>query len=710
MLAFRWKNFPDFETSGAKMNPLNELNPEQKIAAEHKDGPLLILAGAGSGKTKTITFRMLNLITHYHVSPENIIGVTFTNKAAKEMRERLKKFLPKNIKSPLLCTFHSLCIKILREHIHHFGYHSSFTIYDTSDQLSLIRQSLENRKDAKKFDRKIIQSIISKLKNNSIGPEDFVSSKFFDPTNNYHLVVTDVYPDYQKKLKLLNALDFDDLLFITVILLKNHPSVAMSLSQQFRYITVDEYQDTNPMQLDLIKSLTCAHQNICVVGDDDQSIYAFRGADVQIILNFNKHFKNAKTVSLEQNYRSTTPILNLANAMIAQNKNRHQKKLWSKYPSDELPLLWGCQDDDHEALIIADDINQMAAKGTAWSSMLILCRSNNQFIKIEDALKEGQIPYQLFGGQKFYEKKEIKDLISYLSFISNPKDDISLRRIINVPSRGIGDVTLENLNSTSIQDKLPISQVIQKNFATFKPSTQNALKSFLDLIQELRGNLNHFSLSEFVQELIKKTDYISYVQQYYKDQSLLAEIKKNDVLAFAESARRFQIRHETHSFKKAGSTRELLYEFLQFCMTQNNPQDDDEDESESPEKIKEMKNYVSVMTMHGSKGLEFDNVYIVGVEDEILPHKKTLDANEDVSEERRLFYVAITRAKKRLVMSYSKEKKIYNAMKERLKSRFLYHLDEYYTFQDRTNFGHLTKEEAENYKKNFFQDLSKLLD
>lgn len=693
------------------MNPLNELNHEQKIAAEFKNGPLLILAGAGSGKTKTITYRMLNLIINHHVSPENIIGVTFTNKAAKEMRERLKKHLPKNVKSPLLCTFHSLCIKILREHIHHFGYHSSFTIYDTSDQLSLIRESLEKRKDNKKFDRKIIQSIISKLKNNAISPEDFPSSKFFDTTNNYHHVVADIYPDYQRKLKLLNALDFDDLLFLTVKLLKSHPNVSLKLSKQFQYITVDEYQDTNPMQFDLIKELTSAHQNICVVGDDDQSIYAFRGADVQIILNFNKYFKNAKIVSLEQNYRSTTPILNLANAMIAQNKNRHLKKLWSNFNSTELPLLWSCQDDDHESLVIVDDINQLAGKGVPWSSFLILCRSNNQFIKIEDALKEGQIPYQLFGGQKFYEKKEIKDLISYLSFIVNPKDDISLRRIINVPSRGIGDTTLESLNSASVQQKLPIIQIIQQNLSSFKPSTQNALKSFLDLMHDLRFQLKTLSLGDFILELIKKIDYISYVQNFYKEQHLLADLKKNDILSFAESANRFEKRHVEFSFKKANTTYDLLYEFLQFCMTQNNPQDDeDEVDLENNEKLAQAKNYVSVMTMHGSKGLEFDNVYIVGVEDEILPHKKTLDANEDVSEERRLFYVAITRAKKRLVMSYSKEKKIYNTMKERLKSRFLFNLEEFYQLQDRTNFGHLTKEEAEEYKKNFFQGLSKMLD
>jgi DNA helicase-2/ATP-dependent DNA helicase PcrA len=678
------------------MHLLNDLNPEQRDAALHFQGPLLILAGAGSGKTKTITYRIAHLIQHHGVASTDICGVTFTNKAAKEMQQRIKKLLPKNIKPPLLCTFHALCIRILREHIHHLGFDKNFTIYDSSDQMSVIRQCLSNIKHSKNFDRKLVQSIISKLKNNRISARKFSDSKYFDPSNEYHHVVADVFPEYQRKLKLLNALDFDDLLFYTVDLLNSFPTALESVARKFQYLLVDEYQDTNPMQFELIQLLTSKHQNICVVGDDDQSIYAFRGADVGIILNFSKYFKNAKTISLEQNYRSTKNILDLANVMIAQNKYRHPKKLWSTIESSELPLLWSCQDDEHEALVISDDVLNLRKQGQAWSQIAVLCRSNNQFLKIEDAFKENQIPYEVFGGQKFYEKKEIKDLLSYLAYLSNPKDDIALRRIINVPSRGIGDQTLETLNTLSLEKDLGITQIINQELKIFRPSTQQALLEFLALINDLRSQLLELPLATVVQSLIEKINYISYIKMTYSSQPSIAELKKNDVTHLVDSIERFEKRH---SYKNA---RECLYEFLQFSMLQNSPSGDDESEVNQ--------DVVSMMTMHASKGLEFDYVYLPGVEEEILPHKKTIELNEDISEERRLFYVAITRARKKLVMSYAKEKKIYNAQRERLCSRFLQNLDAYFTYQDRTTLGHLTEEEAQAYKKNFFNDLSKLLD
>lgn len=682
------------------MNLLNALNPKQREAVEHTEGPLLILAGAGSGKTKTITFRMVSLVKNHHIDPKRILGVTFTNKAAKEMRDRIKKLLPKGSVLPQLSTFHALCIKILRDHIHHLGFDKAFTIYDTSDQLSLIRQCLDKSKNGKKYDRKIVQSIISKLKNHAISAGDFIHSKYFDQTNDYHHVVADIYPEYQRKLKLLNALDFDDLLFYTVTLLKSVPEALLSVSKSFDYVTVDEYQDTNPMQFDLIKLLTTSHNNICVVGDDDQSIYGFRGSDIKIILNFSVHFKNARIISLEQNYRSNNPILHLANAMIAHNKNRHPKKLWSTIESKDKPLLWSCQDDEHEALIIADDLLQLRTQGLLWSSVAILSRSNNQFVKLEDALKENQIPYQVFGGQKFYEKKEVKDLISYLAYIANPKDDIALRRIINVPSRGIGDQTLETLNTLALAQKATITSIIQKDQSSFRSSTQQALTGFLHLIQDLRKMLHTHSLAEVVKTLLERIDYNNFVKSFYSDQPILADLKKNDVQSFIDSISRFEKRHQA----TGRSSKDLLFEFLQFCMLQNSPSGDDEDETNAQHQ------FVSIMTMHASKGLEFDHVYLVGVQEDILPHKKTVDANEDLSEERRLFYVAITRAKTRLVMSYAKEKVSYNTPKDKLRSRFLLGLDEYFLYQDRTTLGHLSEEEAIEYKKSFFQDLSKLLD
>lgn len=678
------------------MHLLDELNPEQKNAALHLHGPLLILAGAGSGKTKTITYRIANLILHHKIPTTKICAVTFTNKAAKEMQHRLKKLLPYNMKAPLLCTFHALCIRILRDHIHHLGFDKNFTIYDSSDQMSVIRQCLGNTKQPKNFDRKIVQSIISKLKNNRISSSYFPQSKYFEEGNDYHHVVADVFPEYQRKLKLLNALDFDDLLFFTVDLLKNYPISLEAVSKTFEFLLVDEYQDTNPMQFELIQLLTSQHKNICVVGDDDQSIYAFRGADVEIILNFGKYFANTKTISLEQNYRSNKPILDLANAMIEKNKFRHPKRLWSTIESTHLPLLWSCQDDEHESLVIADDILELRKKGTAFSQIAVLCRGNNQFLKFEDAFKENQIPYQVFGGQKFYEKKEIKDLLSYLAFLSNPKDDIALRRIINVPSRGIGDQTLETLNTRSLETQHSITSIIHSELTTFRPSTQLALQHFLQLISDLRSLLNQQSLSMVVKSLVEKIDYMQYIKSVYLSQPTIAEIKKNDVVHLIDSIDRFEKRHQF------ASSRECLYEFLQFSLLQNSPSGDDDKNQET--------DLITMMTMHASKGLEFDNVYLPGIEEDIIPHKKTIDRNEDISEERRLFYVAITRAKKRLVMSYAKGKKIYNTQKDRLCSRFLQDLDQYFCYQDRTTLGHLSKEEAEEYKKNFFNDLSKLLD
>lgn len=678
------------------MRLLEDLNPEQRDAALHLDGPLLILAGAGSGKTKTITYRIAHLMQHHKIPSTKICGVTFTNKAAKEMQQRLKKLLPINVKAPLLCTFHALCIKILREHIHHLGFDKNFTIYDSSDQMSVIRQCLSNVKHSKNFDRKLVQSLISKLKNNRVSPRNFASSKFFDQSNEYHQVVIDVFPEYQRKLKLLNALDFDDLLFFTVDLLNNYPTTLNKVAQKFQYLLVDEYQDTNPMQFELIQLLTSQHKNICVVGDDDQSIYAFRGADVGIILNFGKYFSNSKTISLEQNYRSTKKILDLANIMIAKNKYRHPKKLWSTIESNDLPLLWSCQDDEHEALVIADDIINLRKQGHSWSQMAILCRSNNQFLKIEDAFKENQIPYEVFGGQKFYEKKEIKDLLSYLAYLSNPKDDIALRRIINVPSRGIGDQTLETLNAKSLEKQQGITAIIHQELTSFRPSTQQALQHFLDLITDIRSQLTQLPLATVIKTLVERIDYLSFIKTTYTSQPKVAEIKKNDVLHLIDSIERFERRHQFTN------SRECLYEFLQFSMLQNSPNGDDEQE-----KNQEL---VSMMTMHASKGLEFDYVFLPGIEEDIIPHKKTIDLNEDISEERRLFYVAITRAKKRLVMSYAKEKKMYNAQRERLCSRFLQNLDAYFLYQDRTTLGHLTEEEAQAYKKTFFNDLSKLLD
>lgn len=674
------------------MVSLLELNPEQRQAAETIHGPVLILAGAGSGKTRTVTYRVAHMLENLHIPAREILALSFTNKAAQEMQERVKKLVTysKHRKGLTLSTFHSLGLRILREDIHHLGYNNLFTIYDSADQMSIVREALKNFRANKAFDKGIVQSKISWLKNKGISCDEFVNSEFYDHENPYDQAVDMVYPFYQDKLKFYNALDFDDILFLVVKLFEAHPDLAKKYSERWKYLMVDEYQDTNGLQFRFIQGLTCTHNNICVVGDDDQAIYAFRGADISNILNFEKRFPGAKVVKLEENYRSYAPILSLANCVIKENLNRKDKTMRTSQTGGEKPFLWAAADTDHEASVVVDDIIELQAKkGVHLGEIAILYRSNTQIPPFEDQLRLNQVPYTIIGGQKFYEKKEIKDLIAYLSVIMNPRDELSLRRILNTPNRGIGTASLEKYLVLSKDQKKPLFNIIEHESEVGK---KEEIKLFTQTMRDLKETFNQKGLVDGVRELIERVQYLPYVDKSY-DNTKLSARKKEDVMNFINSAQRF-----TDKFGSEATLRTFVERLLLADSQDTRGGGGDETRHE-----------VTLMTLHSSKGLEYDYVYLVGMEEELLPHKKTIVDNSDINEERRLCYVGITRARKRLVMTHAKQRKLYGKDIERFPSRFVVNHEEEMTVQDRTTFVGMSEEEIDSVKSDFLSDLIKSL-
>lgn len=673
------------------MIDLSGLNPAQKKAAETIDGPLLILAGAGSGKTRTVTFRIAHMIDNLGINPKEILAVSFTNKASMEMHERVAKLLgPRKKRGITLSTFHSLGIRILREDIGRLGYNKDFTIYDQSDQLSIVREGLKQFKaDKSAYDKKTILSKIGNLKNSGISAEEFSDTELFDPDDPYDVATEFVYHYYQDKLQFYNAVDFDDILFLCSKLFEEHPDVAEKYSKKYRYIMIDEYQDTNGLQLDMVKALTATHSNICVVGDDDQSIYAFRGADITNILNFEKFFPEAKIIKLEQNYRSTSLILDLANRVIKENKKRKDKTMFSDIDSGPRPVLWACGNGDHEAQTVVDEIVKIQMEGKFLGEVALLYRSNTQVPPFEDQLRLAQVPYTIIGGQKFYEKKEIKDLIAYLSVINNRKDELSLRRILNIPHRGIGTKTLQTYLEEAQEANITLFEVIKRH-AEEDSKRGRALKHFVETIKKCAFHFQNMRLDQALSSLIGEINYMDFVEKAYDSPKIVAR-KKDDVKNFIFSADKFQDRFEDEATLSFWLERLLLA--------------DAQDKQNGEENV--LKNEVQLMTFHSSKGLEFDTVFMVGQEEELLPHKNSIKEDGGIDEERRLCYVGVTRAKRRLVMTYAKERKIYGKDIKRFRSRFYEKLvGKHLLEQDRTNFGHLSsEEEVEEYKSSFFNDL-----
>lgn len=679
------------------MISLSGLNPEQRSAAEAIDGPVLILAGAGSGKTRTITYRIAHMVDNLAIPGKSILAVSFTNKAAKEMRERIVALLGKTKSRGITATtFHSLGVKILKKEIDKLGYHLNFSIYDTSDQLGIIREAMKVYHTDKKFDYKRILSKIGSMKNRGISCDDFISCPYFNEDEPYDIATEYAYRYYQDKLKFYNAIDFDDILFLVVRLFKEYPEVAEKYSQTFKYIMIDEYQDTNGLQLQLIMGLVSTHDNLCVVGDDDQSIYAFRGADITNILEFERVFPHAKVIKLEQNYRSTSPILSLANHIIKENKQRRAKTLWSTKESNLKPMLWAMGDTDHESQVVVDEIAKYQSKGGHLGDIAILYRSNTQAQPIEDELRLAQVPYTVLGGQKFYEKKEIKDLIAYFSVMVNPHDQMALRRILNVPHRGIGNVTLEKYLLYSEQNQVSLFEALESHPDLAGPRA-NHIHDFVKLIRQYQEKFKHGTLAESCSTFVEDIKFLQYIDKQY-DNAKQADRRKNDIMMFLESAERFQ------KFQAEAAT---LRNFVEKLLLQD-AQDQRDQEDEQDDDIR--KNEVTMMTLHSSKGLEFDIVYLIGMEEEILPHKRTITEGEDISEERRLAYVGVTRAREKLYMTYCKERKIYGRKVPRHPSRFLNEMNPLFVEQDRTTFGHLSEEEKEEHIKSTFASLTSLLD
>jgi len=680
------------------MISLSGLNDKQREAAETIEGPVLILAGAGSGKTRTITYRIAHMVDNLGIKGESILGVSFTNKAAKEMRERVITLLgSRKSRKISLLTFHSLGVRILKKEIEKLGYHLNFSIYDQSDQLSIIREALKLYHAEKKFDAKDVQSKISFLKNAGITENDFADSNHFNPEDPYSHATEYAYRFYQDKLKFFNAIDFDDILFLTLKLFRENSEIAKSYSEKFQYIMIDEYQDTNTLQFELVKHLTSTHNNLCVVGDDDQSIYGFRGADITNILEFEKVFPAAKIIKLEENYRSVSAILNLANSVIKENKKRRDKTLWSQKKSEHVPLLWAMGDTDHEAEVVVEDLVKHQGEGGHLGDIAILYRSNTQAPPIEDQLRLSQVPYTIIGGQKFYDKKEVKDLMSYLFVILNPNDQMAIRRILNIPHRGIGNATLEKYLSRASEENIALFTALEK-YPELDLKRAPGIVKFVELIRKYKKTFEMHSLSAGITNLIEEIDYLNFIDKQY-DNAKQVERRRNDVMHFIESSERF-----TNYFKENANLKSFCERLLL--------QDSQDKEELSDEDSDVRKNEVTLMTLHSSKGLEFKHVYLIGLEEETLPHKKTISQGEDISEERRLCYVGITRAQEKLVMTYCKQRKLFGKDAPRFMSRFLNDLKDKNLFkeQDRTTFGHLTEAEAQDFKKSFFSNLLGTLD
>ena len=632
---------------------LDTLNPAQREAVEKTEGPVLILAGAGSGKTRVLTTRIGHLIEDKGVQPANILAITFTNKAANEMRERVEETLESDASDMWISTFHSCCVRILRKDINRIGYNRSFVIYDSADQVTLVKDCLkELNLNDKVFEPKMIISTISGAKDKLYDPKQF---KAMHMNDNRMSKIADVYALYQDRLKRNSALDFDDLIFKTVELLKSDKEVLDYYRNRFKYIMVDEYQDTSKAQYELIKILAKEHQNICVVGDDDQSIYGWRGADIRNILEFEKDYDDVHVVKLEQNYRSTQIILDAANTVISNNIERKRKRLWSEKKDGELIKIQVAQDEIEESDFVADMIAKISREqNRSYKDFAVLYRANAQSRSVEDALNRSQIPYNMYGGTKFYERKEIKDLIAYLRVIQNPQDDISIKRIINVPRRGIGLRTIEKIEDRASLKQESIYSVLIDIETNSEISTKarNSISEFVDnVIGTLRTMREVYPVSKLIEKVIESIDYYGYIDELYKGDKEEAEERKDNVKEFISVAMEFEQNSEEKD----------LETFLTgVALTSESSEEEEIDK-------------VSLMTIHTSKGLEFPVVFIVGMEDGLFPIARAVRSMSDseIEEERRLCYVGITRAKEILYLTLTQKRTLYGKTNPSIASRFM---------------------------------------
>ena len=625
---------------------LKGLNDKQYEAVVNTDGPILVIAGAGSGKTKVLTHKIAYLIQEKNILPWNILAITFTNKAANEMKERIAGLVGETAKDIWMGTFHSICVRILRKHIDQIGYDSSFIIFDTSDQKSLIKKCLKELQiDDKQFSEKIVQTEISNAKNDMLEPGEYAFKVHGDFRRER---IATVYELYQKKLKENNAIDFDDIINFTIKIFNERPEIANYYSSKFKYVLVDEYQDTNKSQFTLVKMLAEVNQNITVVGDNDQGIYSFRGADIANILNFEKDFKNTKIIKLEQNYRCTGNILKAANAIIKNNETKYEKKLWTQNDEGALPRVYSADNEYDEASFIVEQISRLKREENyKYSDFAILYRMNTQSRAIEDILRREAIPYKMVGGLKFYERKEIKDIISYLRLAQNPSDNLSLIRIINEPKRGIGKTSLDQVEQMANHNETSMYEIIKD--ANLYGLNRVYLKSreFIDLIEDARAKKDTMKVSEFIQYILKKSGYIKALEE---EKTIEAENRLENLDEFLTVAMEFEK-------EEAENT---LQDFLE-GMTLSSDIDN----------VEETEDSVTLMTLHSAKGLEFPAVFLVGMEEGIFPGFRSIGEPEAIEEERRLCYVGVTRARENLFLTCSKMRTVFGSTSCNAPSRFL---------------------------------------
>ncbi|MDL0428896.1 MULTISPECIES: DNA helicase PcrA [Bacillus] len=631
---------------------LSGLNPVQQEAVKTTDGPLLLMAGAGSGKTRVLTHRIAYLMAEKHVAPWNILAITFTNKAAREMKERVESILGPGADEIWISTFHSMCVRILRRDIDRIGINRNFSILDTADQLSVIKGILKERNiDPKKFDPRSILGSISSAKNELIEPEEFAKTA----GGYYDQVTSDVYTDYQKKLLKNQSLDFDDLIMTTIKLFERVPEVLEFYQRKFQYIHVDEYQDTNRAQYLLVKQLAARLENICVVGDSDQSIYRWRGADIANILSFEKDYPSANVILLEQNYRSTKRILQAANEVIKNNSNRKPKNLWTE--NDEgIKLSYYSGDNEFgEGQFVAGKIYELHSSGRRkLSDIAILYRTNAQSRVIEETLLKSGLNYNIVGGTKFYDRKEIKDILAYLRLVSNPDDDISFTRIVNVPKRGVGATSLEKIASYAAMNGMSMFQAVkQVDFIGVSAKAANALDGFGAMIENLTNMQDYLSITELTEEILEKTEYREMLKA---EKSIEAQSRLENIDEFLSVTKNFEQKSEDKSLVAFLTDLALIADIDQL----------DEKEEESGGK-----DAVTLMTLHAAKGLEFPVVFLMGMEEGVFPHSRSLMEEAEMEEERRLAYVGITRAEEELYLTNAKMRTLFGRTNMNPESRFI---------------------------------------
>nr|MDH3097716.1 DNA helicase PcrA [Bacillus velezensis] len=631
---------------------LSGLNPVQQEAVKTTDGPSLLMAGAGSGKTRVLTHRIAYLMAEKHVAPWNILAITFTNKATREMKERVESILGPGADEIWISTFHSMCVRILRRDIDRIGINRNFSILDTADQLSVIKGILKERNiDPKKFDPRSILGSISGAKNELIEPEEFAKTA----GGYYDQVTSDVYTDYQKKLLKNQSLDFDDLIMTTIKLFERVPEVLEFYQRKFQYIHVDEYQDTNRAQYLLVKRLAARLENICVVGDSDQSIYRWRGADIANILSFEKDYPSANVILLEQNYRSTKRILQAANEVIKNNSNRKPKNLWTE-KDEGIKLSYYSGDNEFgEGQFVAGKIYELNSSGRRkLSDIAILYRTNAQSRVIEETLLKSGLNYNIVGGTKFYDRKEIKDILAYLRLVSNPDDDISFTRIVNVPKRGVGATSLEKIASYAAMNGMSMFQAIkQVDFIGVSAKAANALDGFGAMVENLTNMQDYLSITELTEEILEKTEYREMLKA---EKSIEAQSRLENIDEFLSVTKNFEQKSEDKSLVAFLTDLALIADIDQL--------DQKEEESGG-------KDAVTLMTLHAAKGLEFPVVFLMGMEEGVFPHSRSLMEEAEMEEERRLAYVGITRAEEELYLTNAKMRTLFGRTNMNPESRFI---------------------------------------